>query len=95
MLYQLFTESNQPLPPMGVKQWSARLTAAQREICAGLPAATADRDSVLTAMRASAGTFRAAARPILAEAGVPWPGELERAVLRYLSAELGWRDDAV
>ena len=26
MLYELFVQSNQPLPPMGVKQWSAKLT---------------------------------------------------------------------
>lgn len=36
MLYQLFVESNQPLPPSGVKQWSAKLTDRQRRRCAGL-----------------------------------------------------------
>ena len=90
MLYQLLVESNQPLPPMGVKQWSARLTAAQREICAGLPPPAADRASVLTAMRAAADAFRLAAAQILATAGAPWPAELERAVQRYLASELGW-----
>ena len=39
LLYQLFVESNQPLPPMGVKQWSAKLTTGQRAVCAGLPVA--------------------------------------------------------
>lgn len=27
MLYDVFVESNQPLPPMGIKPWSAKLTA--------------------------------------------------------------------
>jgi hypothetical protein len=90
MLYQLFVESNQPLPPMGVKQWSAKLTAAQRQTCASLPAPAAGRDSVLAAMRAATDEFLAAARPVLSQAGAPWPAELETAVRRYLKAELGW-----
>jgi hypothetical protein len=90
MLYQLFVEANQPLPPMGVKQWSARLTPGQRAVCAGLPAPTATRDSVLAAMRASAAAWRAAARPILAANDVPWPAAFERAVRRLWRHELGW-----
>ena len=90
LLYELFVESNQPLPPMGVKQWSARLTEAQREACAGLPPPRAEPAAVLTAMRAAAAAFRDAARPILAAHGAAWPAELDTAVLAYQARELGW-----
>jgi hypothetical protein len=90
MLYELFVESNQPLPPMGVKQWTAKLTDEQRQICSSLPAPSAEPDSLTTAMRAAADAFRRAARQALAASGVPWPEELDDAVLRYQEAELGW-----
>jgi hypothetical protein len=90
LLYELFVESNLPLPPMGVKQWSAKLTAGQRTVCAGLPVPAADRDSVLTAMRAATDAFRLASRQILEPAGAAWPAGFELAVDRYLAAELGW-----
>jgi hypothetical protein len=89
-LYQLFVESNQPLPPMGIKQWSSRLTAEQHRVCAALPVPAAEPGSVLAAMRAAAGAFRRAARQIHADHAVPWPAELDQAVLRYQAAELGW-----
>jgi hypothetical protein len=90
MLYELFVEANQPLPPMGVKQWSAKLTPGQRDACAGLPAPTATKDSVLAAMRATAAAYRAAASQILAANDVAWPAEFERAVQQYWADELGW-----
>jgi hypothetical protein len=90
MLYQLFVESNQPLAPMGVKQWSVKLTPAQQECCAALPPPRAERQCVMDAMRAAADTFRAQARPILAGHGAVWPGELDQAVLDYLARELSW-----
>ncbi len=90
LLYELFVAANQPLPPMGVKQWSAKLTAAQREVCAGLPAPTATSDSVVAAMRATATAFLRAARQILAANQVPWPADFERAVCRFWPEELGW-----
>src|SRR5699024_10261887 len=37
MLYDTFVECNQPLPPMGVKQFSARLTDAQVTVLESLP----------------------------------------------------------
>jgi Nucleotidyltransferase domain len=94
MLYELFVESNQPLPPMGVKQWSAKLTAEQRQICAELVAPAAEKGSVIAAMRAAAGAFRRAARQALAASGAAWPDELDDAVLRYQQAELGWTREA-
>jgi hypothetical protein len=90
LLYELFVEANQPLPPMGVKQWSAKLTPAQREVCAGLPAPAATRDSVFAAMRATAVTYRTAASQILAANDVAWPAEFEHAVQRFWADELGW-----
>jgi hypothetical protein len=94
LLYQLFVEANQPLPPMGVKQWSAKLTPRQRQICACLPAPTAGRQSVLAAMRATAAAFRHEAQAVLAASDVPWPTDFDRAVRRYWQAELGWTGSA-
>lgn len=90
LLYELFVESNQPLPPMGVKQWSAKLTPEQVRICTALPAPTANPDSVLAAMRATAAAFRAAARQILAAHDIAWPAEFDHAVQTYCQAALGW-----
>ncbi len=90
LLYELFVESNQPLPPMGVKQWSAKLTPAQRDVCAALPAPSAMPESVLPAMRSTLVAFLGAARQILAGNEVPWPAEFERAVRRFWQDELGW-----
>ena len=39
--------SNQPLPVMGVKQWSSRLTADQQDLLRTLPAPVAQRESVV------------------------------------------------
>jgi predicted nucleotidyltransferase len=90
MLYELFVEANQPLAPMGVKQWSAKLTSEQRDICAGLPAPSATSQSVLAAMRTTAAAYRQAAAAILAAQEVPWPMEFEQAVRRFWQDELGW-----
>ncbi len=90
MLYELFIESNQPLPPMGVKQWSAKLSTQQLRVCTQLPVPAPDRDSVVTAMRAAATAFRRAARQIHSEHAIAWPAELETAVLRYQQSALGW-----
>ena len=89
MLYQLFVEANQPLPAMGVKQWSAKLTSRQRQVCASLAAPTASRDGVLTAMRAAAAAFRQEAMAVLAAQDVRWPSEFDDAVCSYWERELG------
>lgn len=90
MLYQLFVEANQPLPAMGVKQWSAKLTPAQRACLQALPPPAARRDAVLQAMRAAAAEFRVQAREILGAHQVPWPDALDAAVMAYQARELGW-----
>jgi hypothetical protein len=83
-LYQLFAESNKPTPPTGPKQWSFKLTSAQREVLAGLPAAAPSPDSVLAAREATFAVFFRDAPPIAARNGVPWPTRLEQAVRDYL-----------
>jgi hypothetical protein len=89
LLYQLFVAANAPLPPMGVKQWSAKLTPDQRALLEGLPVPQPTEASVMAAREAAVTTFVSAARPLLARCGVPWPSELELAVTEFLARELG------
>lgn len=87
VLYQLFVEANQPLPPYGMKGWSAKLTPEQRTSLESLPPAAATRDSVLGAKRATLDLFLAQAPRIAEAAGVRWPEALERtAVERFAAA---------
>lgn len=86
-LYQLFTEANKPMPGMGPKQWSAKLTTGQRATLAALPVPTADRASVDRAREVAITVFLREAGLIAAAVGVPWPGGLETAVRRYLATE--------
>jgi hypothetical protein len=88
MLYQLFVESNQPVPAMGPKQWSAKLTLAQRAVLLALPVPQPRRESVLPARHAALRAFIEHARPIAERCGVPWPAELEAAVRDFLRREL-------
>lgn len=77
MLYSLFVEANQPLPAMGIKQWSAKLTERQRELLADLPLPSADRASVVEAMRVVRRALRTEGRAALEEAGGEWPREVD------------------
>ena len=83
-LYQLFAESNKPAPPTGPKQWSFKLTPAQRQVLSGLPAAAPSPDSVLAAREATFAVFFREAPPIAARNGITWPSRLEHAVRDYL-----------
>jgi predicted nucleotidyltransferase len=83
MLYDLFVESNQPLPVMGVKQWSSRLTGEQRELLRSLPTPAAERDSVVTAMSAARAAIRTYGRAALESAGGVWPVEVDDAMAAY------------
>lgn len=85
MLYDVFVESNQPLPPMGVKQWSAKLTPEQREIMHALPAATPDRDSLVPALRTVVEAMRTAGRRGAASCGCQWPVRLDDEVTRFFN----------
>ena len=84
LLYQLFCEANAPLAPSGVKQWSAKLTAAQRELLERLPTGGTDFAAMVTAHESVSLAFAAQARQIAATHGVAWPAELEAATLRHL-----------
>lgn len=72
-LYQLYVESNRPLPPMGVKQWSAKLTADQRDRLTSLRVPTADEESVADAMRQVQRVIRSEGRTMVESAGGSWP----------------------
>lgn len=84
LLYQLFVESNAPLPAMGVKQWSAKLTPAQIAVLEALPTGTAERESVISAHEVVSVAFVTHAREVAAALGVTWPEELHRSTVAYL-----------
>jgi hypothetical protein len=88
MLYQLFVESNQPLPPTGPKQWSGKLTPAQAAVLTALPVPQPRPESVLPAREAALRAFIEQARPIAQRFGAPWPADLEIAVRDFLRREL-------
>lgn len=88
MLYRLFVECNQPQPPMGVKQWSARLTARQREILTALPVARPERESVVTALHAVVTAMRTEGRAAATACGCDWPVDLDDGVQRYVDQAL-------
>ncbi len=88
MLYQLLVEANQPLPVMGIKQWSARLTPDQRLALEGLPVPQPNRDSVIAAMLAAREAFRTLGRRTVSGLGVAWPENLDEAVADYYAKEL-------
>lgn len=83
MLYELLVESNQPLPAMGLKQWSSRLDEDQRALLRSLPAPTADRESVVPAMAAVRAAIRTHGRSALEAAGGAWPAEVDDAMAAY------------
>jgi len=83
MLYQLFVETNQPLPVMGVKQWTSKLTSAQRTVLEALDPPTAGQDQVMAAMAAVRGAFRTSGRAAAEAAGMTWPVEIDDAISAY------------
>ncbi len=89
MLYQLFVETNQPLPAMGVKQWSSKLTSSQRLLLAEPDPPAADRELVLAAMSSVRTAFRTSGRAAAEAAGMVWPVEIDDAVADY------WRRSAL
>ena len=91
LLYQLFVESNQPLPLSGVKQWSAKLTPAQRRCCAELFVPRAEREAIIAGMRDCVSVFRSEAAAILDAYDVPWPDALDEAIRKQQARTLDWR----
>jgi Nucleotidyltransferase domain len=86
LLYQLFCEANAPLAPSGLKQWSAKLTPAQRELLERLPTGGSDFGAMVAAHEAVSQAFAASARAIAKAHGVVWPEELEASTRRHLRA---------
>ncbi len=86
LLYQLFVEMNAPLPPMGVKQWTTKLTPAQQAVLEQLPTGTATQEGVLGADHAVAVAFQEHARVACTTLGIDWPADLDTATHRYLEA---------
>jgi hypothetical protein len=83
MLFELLVESNQPLPAMGLKQWSSRLDDDQRALLGSLPAPNAERESVVHAMSAVRAAIRTHGRSALESAGGVWPVEVDDAMAAY------------
>ncbi len=88
MLYDVFVECNQPQPPTGIKQWSARLTSEQRDILTALPVAKPERDSIVAALSAVVSVMRTAGRAAVTACGASWPGELDEGVQRFFERSL-------
>ena len=89
LLYALFVESNQPLAPMGVKQWSSKLTPEQRALFTRLPQPDADRASVLSAMTAVRHAFRTEGRDRAEHVGATWPVDVDDAIAAF------WRNEGL
>ena len=92
LTYRLFVEANAPQPPMGVKQWSTRLTPAQRDALLELPATANDLEELRRAHVAMARLFVPNAEVLAARLDVEWPATLERAAAAHLSRHLGIED---
>ena len=88
LLYDVFVESNQPRVPMGIKQWSAKLTPEQHGVMLALPAATPNRHSLIFAMRAVVDVMRTAGRRAAVSCGCQWPANLEDEVMRFFNEAL-------
>lgn len=88
LLYEVFVQCNQPQPPMGIKQWSARLTPEQRQILTALPVAAPERDSIIAALRAVVHAMRTAGRAAVTRCGCRWPADLDDGVQRFVDRSL-------
>jgi hypothetical protein len=83
MLYDLFVEANRPLPAVGLKQWTRKLTEPQREVLAGLVPPTADRDAVVAGMVEVVGAIARHGRAALESAGGTWPDDVSASIGAY------------
>ena len=85
LLYALYVEANAPLPAMGIKQWSTKLTAAQRAVLSGLPTSATSVAELADAHVRVGAAFLRVARPL---AGT-WPTALEDAARSHVRDVLG------
>jgi hypothetical protein len=88
ILYNVFVECNQPQPPMGIKQWSARLTPEQQQILTALPLPAPEPGSLAAALRAVGTAMRTAGRAAVTACGGDWPADLDDGVHRFVDQSL-------
>lgn len=88
LIFRLLTEANAPLPPMGVKQWSTKLTPAQATALAGLPTDCHDLETLRDAHLRLATVFINNAVDLADQLGCSWPHELEAAAAAHLQRHL-------
>lgn len=84
LLYKLFVEENPPLPMMGVKRWSEKLTESQRAALELLPCARALCNEVMAVHEHVSLVFVMEARRVCSILDVAWPDELEKLVCASL-----------
>lgn len=89
LLYELLVACNEPLPAMGVKQWSAKLTRPQRDLLTRLPQPTADRDAVVGAMLEIRRALRTTGRDTALAVGAVWPDGVDAAISQH------WREQGL
>jgi hypothetical protein len=92
LLYKLFVEGNKPLPPMGIKRWSEKLSAEQRAELRHLPTSVASGEELVAAHLAISKVFLSCARPLARRLEVTWPAALEDAATRHLREVLTLAD---
>jgi predicted nucleotidyltransferase len=89
LLYKLYVEVNQPLPPMGLKRWSDKLTPDQVDVLRAIPTSVGSRDELVAGHLRLAQAFLGTARPLAASLGVDWPDQLEAAARAHLREVFG------
>lgn len=88
MLYDVFVESNQPLPATGVKLVSAKLRPEQLAVLLALPPARPDRDLLVAADGAIRIAMDTAGRAAAVRVGAVYPDHLARMVSSELERRL-------
>lgn len=92
LVYNLYVEVNQPLSPTGLKRWSEKLTAQQRETLRRIPTAANTREEIIAAHLSVCRAFIAPAQALAAELDVAWPHALADAAASHLREVLGIAD---
>jgi hypothetical protein len=73
----------------GAKRLNPYLTAEQRAFLESVPAAAADRESILAAIAPMAAEYLRRARAYAATHGIEWPGRFEASTVAHLRHHLG------
>lgn len=84
LLYDVFVESNQPMPPMGVKQFTSRLRPEQAKVLLELPAAGPERKLLIAAHLAVCDAMDTAGRRSAERVGASYPETTATAVVEHL-----------